>query len=714
MRSGSEEAFRAIHDRYRVRMLAYARQMLASSPADPEDVVQEVFVRAYWGLRASDRQLALRAWLYRIAHNRCIDELRRPQAVASNQGEALVAEPGHGDPVARLEQRDTLRRLIDDVRRLPDQQRSALLMRELAGMTYADVAGALSVSVPAVKSLLVRARVGLAQANEARDTACTVIREDLVVAHDRGVRLSGLSRRHLRDCPSCREFRSEVRGVSRGLAAAVPVLGPLGVVGKLLGIGGASGTSAAAGSGAGGVSAGSGTVIGGGAAIGGGAVAATGLTGGGAAVGAGAIVTAGHVATILAAAVVTAGGALELQHIAPPPPARTHHHRAVVRSPSPRRPAPATKSTTRYAITASATPHTSTLAGASAGVSHHSTAAAHALSPTEIANPDNLGLLAAQTGAASQAASCTSGAASSSGRSTGAGTDGSSGAGVNSATGAAATAQSGAAGTGSGQTSSYAASEGGTPAIGGSTAAGSTGSASGSAGSASGSTGSAGGSTGSASGLTGSAGGPAGSATGAAGSAAASASCAGGGASAGTGVTPTLGTASTVASSGALQSTQGAGQVANGTQGTNGLQSSTGALGSAGVQGSTGTQGSAGVQGSTGTQGSADVQGSTGTQDGAGAQSGTGAQTSGATVRTSRSRVDSTAGGAATTGHRAKIALVGATTVAGRIKSSTRARTNGAHTSATHARSTRTRSTRSTHASRSGGAPLTTSDGQHH
>ena len=76
------------------------------------------------------------------------------------------------DPVAAAEQRDALERLIADVQRLPDQQRSALLMRELAGMTYADVAGALGVSVPAVKSLLVRARVGLAQANEARDTAC--------------------------------------------------------------------------------------------------------------------------------------------------------------------------------------------------------------------------------------------------------------------------------------------------------------------------------------------------------------------------------------------------------------------------------------------------------------------------------------------------------------------------------------------------------------
>ena len=326
-RSGSEEAFRAIHDRYRQRMFAYTRQMLSGSAVDAEDAVQEIFVRAYSGLRSSSRELALRAWLYRIAHNRCIDELRRPQSVATETIPATVPNAG-GDPLARLEQRDALKRLIADVQRLPDQQRSALLMRELAGMTYADVAGALGVSVPAVKSLLVRARVGLAQASEARDTACARIREDLIVSHDRGVRASGLARRHLRDCPHCREFRCEVRGVSRQLAAFVPALGPIGVVAKLLGIGGgggaAAGTGAIAGSGATATAAAT--------------TAAGGLAGSGAVAGLGAIAGTGHVVTLLAAAVVTAGGAIELQHIAPAAPQRVHHHhvaRAPVRSPQP-------------------------------------------------------------------------------------------------------------------------------------------------------------------------------------------------------------------------------------------------------------------------------------------------------------------------------------------------------------------------------------------
>ena len=77
-RGGSDDAFRVIHDRYRTRLFAYARQMLGGSRADAEDALQDVFVRAYGALRANDRDVSLRAWLYRIAHNRCIDELRRP------------------------------------------------------------------------------------------------------------------------------------------------------------------------------------------------------------------------------------------------------------------------------------------------------------------------------------------------------------------------------------------------------------------------------------------------------------------------------------------------------------------------------------------------------------------------------------------------------------------------------------------------------------
>lgn len=302
-REGNDEAFRVIHDRYRQRLFAYTRQMLPGSRQDAEDALQDVFVRAYAGLRANHRDLALRAWLYRVAHNRCIDELRRPPAPGPEVIE-FVRSPVH-DPIVEAERRESLRRLIEDVRRLPDAQRSALLMRELSGMSYSELASALGVTIPAVKSLLVRARVSLAEAIHARDTSCSDIRDELILAHERGVRPNSTARRHLRDCSPCREFRREVRGLSRKFAALAPALGPFGVLAKVLGIGGGTGGGAAGGA------------------------AATGALGGGAVTTGGLMATgAGHIATLLAAAVVTAGGALEIGHSITPTPAAHHSHHA--------------------------------------------------------------------------------------------------------------------------------------------------------------------------------------------------------------------------------------------------------------------------------------------------------------------------------------------------------------------------------------------------
>ncbi len=315
-RNGHDEAFRTIHDRYRQRLFAYTRQMLPGSRADAEDALQDVFVRAYSGLRANDRELTLRAWLYRVAHNRCVDELRRPIPPAPEVLGILRAPTR--DPVLEAEQRDSLRQLVRDVRQLPEQQRSALLMRELGGMPYTDIAGALGTSVAAVKSLLVRARVGLAQAAEARDTACAEIREELILAHDRGVRASGLARRHMHECAPCRAFRTEIRGVSRKFAAMVAPIGPFGMAAHLLGFGGGSGAAAAGG----GAGAGAGAAGAGAAAAGGGVATA----------GAG-FVAVGHVATLLAAAVVTAGGAVELQRTLSAPV--RHAHAARHASPAP-------------------------------------------------------------------------------------------------------------------------------------------------------------------------------------------------------------------------------------------------------------------------------------------------------------------------------------------------------------------------------------------
>src|SRR5919199_288092 len=127
-RSGSDEAFGVLHDRYRQRLFAYVRQMLSScSRQDAEDVLQDVFVRAYGALRHDEREVNVRAWLYRVAHNRCVDHLRRPVPPAADVFQ-VSRKPLH-DPLEEAQRREDLRRLVQDVSRLPDQQRSALLMR---------------------------------------------------------------------------------------------------------------------------------------------------------------------------------------------------------------------------------------------------------------------------------------------------------------------------------------------------------------------------------------------------------------------------------------------------------------------------------------------------------------------------------------------------------------------------------------------------------
>jgi RNA polymerase sigma factor (sigma-70 family) len=285
-RAGNDAAFSVIHDRYRQRLFAYSRQMLGGSRQDAEDALQDVFLRAYSSLRSNDRPLSLRAWLYRVAHNRCIDHLRRPTPPAADLFDTS-RKPLH-DPMDELVRREDLRQLVADVGRLPDQQRSALLMREMDGMSYAELAEALDVSLQAVKSLLVRARIGLVEAVEARDTACVEIRLDLADAFDRGVRASGLARRHLRDCDACGAYKTQLRAVQHGFAIlGSGGSGPLAAALKLIGLGGAGSAGAAS--------------AGGGTAAGGGALAA--VTSG----------TAAKIVAVACGAALTAGGAAEVR-----------------------------------------------------------------------------------------------------------------------------------------------------------------------------------------------------------------------------------------------------------------------------------------------------------------------------------------------------------------------------------------------------------------
>jgi RNA polymerase sigma factor (sigma-70 family) len=168
--AGSDDAFTALDARYRRRLVRFATGFVPGGIADAEDVVQEAMVRAVRALRNGSRPEAPGAWLHRITRNCALDltAARRRHPVVEL---ADHAHPAAEDAQATVERRMGVRGLVADVGALPDTQRSALVLRELEGRSYADIADELDVTVPAVKSLLVRARQGLKRARDDRRVA---------------------------------------------------------------------------------------------------------------------------------------------------------------------------------------------------------------------------------------------------------------------------------------------------------------------------------------------------------------------------------------------------------------------------------------------------------------------------------------------------------------------------------------------------------------
>jgi RNA polymerase sigma factor (sigma-70 family) len=168
--AGSDDAFAALDARYRTRLVRFARGFVPGGTADAEDVVQDAMVRAVRALRNGSRPEAPGAWLHRITRNCALDlnASRRRHPVVEL---ADHAHPPTEDAGAAVERSLGMRTIVADVGRLPDTQRSALVLRELEGRSYADIADELDTTVPAVKSLLVRARQGLKRARDDRRVA---------------------------------------------------------------------------------------------------------------------------------------------------------------------------------------------------------------------------------------------------------------------------------------------------------------------------------------------------------------------------------------------------------------------------------------------------------------------------------------------------------------------------------------------------------------
>jgi RNA polymerase sigma factor (sigma-70 family) len=235
IRRGNELAFEVAFERHGAGILGFCRHMVGSRE-EAEDVVQHTFAAAFRDLqRDGERHVALKAWLYTIARNRCISLLRARREHAAE----LQELPTEGLS-EQVERRAELRELLSDVRELPEEQRAALLLAEAAGLSHAEVAQVLGCEVGGVKALVFRARSSLIERRVARDTPCEQIREQLATLRGGALRRNEL-RHHLRSCPGCSAYREELRHQRKLLALALPVTPSFGLKASVLGAAGLTG-----------------------------------------------------------------------------------------------------------------------------------------------------------------------------------------------------------------------------------------------------------------------------------------------------------------------------------------------------------------------------------------------------------------------------------------------------------------------------------------
>src|SRR5437588_4955195 len=152
-REGHEPAFEALVRRYRKELLAYCRRLQPQS-GSAEDALQQTLLQAWTALGAGAEVRDARSWLYRIAHNVSLNQLRVVVAVPHEAPDAAGGQDVH----QLVEQRLQARAALAGMASLPPLQRQAFVSSTLDGVSHEDVASALGLSGGAVRGLIYRAR----------------------------------------------------------------------------------------------------------------------------------------------------------------------------------------------------------------------------------------------------------------------------------------------------------------------------------------------------------------------------------------------------------------------------------------------------------------------------------------------------------------------------------------------------------------------------
>lgn len=168
---GDADAFEPLVVAHQSFVYNIALKML-SNPDDAFDISQEAFIKAYRSLKDFKGESSFSSWLYRITANMCLDFMRRNKKRKSasivylddeDELKELELPDTRFDPVTELERKELRGAINDALNLLPEDQRSILLLRELNGMSYAEISEALKLEQGTVKSRLSRARARLAK-----------------------------------------------------------------------------------------------------------------------------------------------------------------------------------------------------------------------------------------------------------------------------------------------------------------------------------------------------------------------------------------------------------------------------------------------------------------------------------------------------------------------------------------------------------------------
>jgi RNA polymerase sigma factor (sigma-70 family) len=215
--TGDDAAFGVLYERHEAALLGYCRSITRDSE-DARDALQSAMAAAYGAVSVRVPRGHVRGWLFRIAHNEAINVLRRRRSDVPLVESDLTTSASAVELVAR---REAAHEALAEVAELPARQRGALVMRELHGLDYSEIAAALAVSEVNARQLVFAARSGVMESRAGRNLPCEVVR-DAIEAGDRRAQRRRSLRAHLRSCDACRTYARGTRITGRRPILALP------------------------------------------------------------------------------------------------------------------------------------------------------------------------------------------------------------------------------------------------------------------------------------------------------------------------------------------------------------------------------------------------------------------------------------------------------------------------------------------------------------